>query len=219
MRRPRAARFALLLSLLAAAGCQTTTPPSPPEIVAEPPAAEGWRAAIGEEDSDRLNRLADAWRDGLAEARNRGFTRQIAAEGELLTPDAALPRAALPPGSYRCRLIRLGTGPRRAAFTAYPPYFCYVGVEDELLAFTKQTGSERPAGYVWTDTDTRGIFLGAMVLGNETAVRAYRQDAARDLAGVIERIGPFRYRLLLPWTRDGAKLDVLELIPAVPAGD
>lgn len=218
MRRPPA-RLAAMLFCLAAGACQTVTPPAPPEAVAAPPEADGWRGAIAEEDNARLDRLGDAWRDGLAEARGAGFARAISAEDSLLSPDAALPRAALPPGSYRCRLIRLGAGPRRAAFTAYPSYFCYVGVEDELLAFTKQTGSERPAGYVWTDTDVRGVFLGAMVQGNETAVRAYRQDSARDLAGVVERVGPFRYRVLFPWPRDGAKLDVLELVPAVPTGE
>jgi hypothetical protein len=58
-----------------------------------------------------------------------------------------------------------------------------------------------------------------MVEGDEAAVRAYRQDAARDLAGIVERVGPFQYRLLFPWPRDGAKLDVLELVPVVPAAD
>lgn len=168
-----------------------------------------------EEDATRLDRLADAWRAGLAEARAGGFARQIDAEGVLLSQDAALPRGALPPGSYHCRLIRLGGGPQRQAFTAYPAYFCYVGVEDQLLAFTKQTGSERPAGYIWGDSDTRSVFLGAMVEGAETAPRAYGQEAARDLVGIVERIGPFRYRLVFPGPQGGAKIDVLELVPAV----
>jgi hypothetical protein len=211
-----ALRATLFLAALTLAACQSAAPPAPPEAIAARPEGEDWRGALREEDTGRLDRLADAWRDGLAEARTRGFTRQIGIEGALLAPDAAQPRAALPPGSYRCRLIRLGAGPRRAAFTAYPPYFCYVGVEDALLAFTKQTGSERPAGYIWTDSDARGIFLGAMVEGAETAPRAYGQDATRDLVGIVERIGPFRYRLVFPFPQGGAKLDVLELVPAMP---
>lgn len=212
-------RLALLLSGLVLTACQTAAPPAPPappDPVTASSDAASWRRAIRAEDMERLDRLNEAWRDGLAEARGSGFARQIETEGALLSLDAALPRAALPPGSYRCRLIRLGAGPRRAAFTAYPAYFCHVGVEDDLLAFTKQTGSERPAGYVWTEGDGRGVFLGAMVLGNEAQVPAYGQDARRDLAGIVERIGPFRYRLVMPRPQNGAKIDVLELVPAVP---
>lgn len=212
-------RFVLLLPALTLAACQTArTPPAPPEAVAAPPQEEGWRAAVREADTGRLDRLANAWSEGLAEARPR-FGRMIDAEGALLSPSGGLPRAALPPGSYNCRLIRLGAGPRRAAFTAYPSYFCYVGVEDELLAFTKQTGSERQAGYVWNDTDVRSIFLGAMVEGTETAPRAYGQDVERDLVGVVERVGPFRYRIVFPWPQGGAKIEILELVPVVPAAD
>jgi hypothetical protein len=210
-------RLALLPLALALAACQTTTtPPTPPETVAAPPEEESWRTAVREADTGRLDRLASAWSEGLAEARPR-FGRAIDAEGALLNPTAGLARAALPPGSYNCRLIRLGAGPRRAAFTAYPSYFCYVGVEDELLAFTKQTGSERQAGYVWNDTDVRSVFLGTMVEGTETEPRAYGQDSARDLVGVVERVGPFRYRIVFPWPQGGAKIEVLELVPVVPA--
>lgn len=210
-------RLALLLPSLALAACQTATaPPAPPAVVAAPPVEEGWRTAVREADTGRLDRLAAAWSEGLAEARPR-FGRAIDAEGALLSPGAGLARGALPPGSYNCRLIRLGAGPRRAAFTAYPSYFCYVGVEDELLAFTKQTGSERQAGYVWSDTDVRSIFLGTMVEGTETEPRAYGQDSERDLVGVVERVGPFRYRIIFPWPQGGAKIEILELVPVVPA--
>ncbi len=184
-----------------------------------PPGDSSWRGAIRDADMDRLERLDAAWSEGLAEVRGRGFARQIGVEGALLMPDGGLPRAALPPGSYRCRLIRLGAGPRRAAYTAYPSFFCHVGAEDDLIAFTKQTGSERPAGYIWADGDRRGVFLGAMSEGEASPAAAYGQDAARDMVGIVERVGAFRYRLLLPWPQNGAKIDVLELIPAVPEGD
>ncbi|MBX3561837.1 MAG: DUF4893 domain-containing protein [Sphingomonas sp.] len=211
---PRAGLVFLILASLIASACQTPVP-APPDAVAAPPEADNWRREIRPADAELLDRLSDAWRDGLGEARERGFGRQIDAEGALLVAGGGLPRAALPPGSYRCRLIRLGAGVRRAAFTAYPAYFCHVGAEDALLAFTKQTGSERPAGYIWADGDMRGVFLGALVQGTETEVRAYGQDTARDLVGVVERVGPFRYRLIMPWPRNGAKADVLELVPVV----
>jgi len=33
------------------------------------------------------------------------------------------------------------------------------------------------------------------------------------MAGVLERIGPFRWRLVIPWPQSTSKLDVFELTP------
>ena len=133
----------------------------------------------------------------------------------MLEPGAGLARSALPPGSYHCRVIRLGAGPGHSAFTAYPSYFCHVGVEGPLLSFTKQTGSERPGGYIWNDSDERLVFLGAMARGNEDVPPPYGDGEARDMAGIVERIGPFRYRIVFPWPTSGATLDVIELVPSL----
>jgi hypothetical protein len=54
-----------------------------------------------------------------------------------------------------------------------------------------------------------------MMRDGESAPPAYGQVETRDLAGVVERVGPLRYRLVLPWTRGGATIDVIELIPYV----
>jgi hypothetical protein len=218
--RPGRARAALLAPALLVACHTAPTPgpavvaaqPLPPPGQAEPANAPGWRDAIEPSDADRLARLDSAWTAALAAARGAGFARTIAAEGPLLDPDAAVPRADPPPGPYRCRVIRFGAG---RAFIAYPTYFCHVSVDGGELAFTKQTGSELPAGYIWKDGERRGVFLGAMMLGGESAPPAYGQVETRDLAGVVERVGPLRYRLVLPWTRGGATIDVIELIPYV----
>lgn len=210
----------MLLVGIALSACQTRQPPppptSPPEIATRPVGAT-WEAVARPEHRDRLDRIEEAWTEGLDAA--RGSAAQIRSEGELLDPDASLPRAALPPGSYRCRLVRLGPGPGRRAFTAYPSYFCHVGVENELLSFTKQTGSERPGGYLWDDGDRRMIFLGAMAQGSDSAPPAYGEDVESDLVGIVERVGPFRYRLVMPWPQVGARIDILELIPVVPVAE
>lgn len=210
----RATRLALLLPPLLAA-CQPA-PPQPPPHPPERPAGEDWRALVRAEDRDRLARLGAAWEEGLARARAAGFGSRLRAEGALLEPGAALPRAAPPPGSYRCRVVRLGAGPGRRAHAAYPEYFCHIGVEAALLAFTKQTGAERPGGYLFDDGDARLVFLGAMAGPEQALPPAYGEDAGRDAVGVAERVGPFRYRLVMPWPRGGAALDVLELVPVVP---
>jgi hypothetical protein len=43
---------------------------------------------------------------------------------------------------------------------------------------------------------------------------SYGEDPSRNMAGVFERVGPLRYRLVVPKPRGLAKLDVIELVPA-----
>ena len=86
--------------------------------------------------------------------------------------------------------------------------------EGELLTIVKQTGSQRPAGRLWADDNPkRLVFLGSLALGNEDEVLAYGDDRKRDMSGIFERIGPFKWRLVIPWPQDGAKLQVFELTP------
>ncbi len=184
-------------------------------VVVEPPAkSEVWLQIATAADESRLSRLGLAWQSALADAR-RGFAGDIRREGALLEPRAALPRPAPTPGSYNCRLIKLGKAtPRALAFERFKPFFCYVEVEDDLLTIVKQTGSERPAGRLWEDDQPdRLVFLGSLALGDEQQPLAYGDDPKRDMAGVLERIGPFRWRLVIPWPQGSSKLDVFELTP------
>lgn len=187
-----------------------------PVAIALPPTkSESWLAIAGAADADRVRRLPSAWAQGLSEARAARFAAAIREEGDLLRPDSARSRPAPTPGSYNCRLVRLGKVNRRSpAFERFKPFFCYVEVDGELLTIVKQTGSERPAGRLYEDDlATRLIFLGSMALGNEEQPKAYGEDQSRDMAGVLERFGPMRWRLVIPWPRSGAKLDVFELTP------
>jgi hypothetical protein len=139
----------------------------------------------------------------------------VAREDKLLLPRAALPMPAPTPGSYNCRMIALGKStPKDKPFESFKPFFCYVQVEDGQLTIVKQTGSQRPAGRLWVDDDpTRLIFLGSLALGDETVPLAYGDDPKRDMAGVLERIAPFKWRLVIPWPQSTSKLDVFELTP------
>ena len=107
-----------------------------------------------------------------------------------------------------------GDAARAPAFEKFKPFFCYVEVEGDLFTIVKQTGSQRPAGRLWEDDmTTRLIFLGSLALGDEEKPAAYGEDPKRDMAGIFERIAPFRWRLVIPWPQDGAKLNVFELTP------
>ena len=213
----RAALVSAALSCLAAGGCVAAPKPKPqPVVEVQPPTkADLWRRIASAADADRIARLPQAWSSALADARAGGFGDELKVEGRLLDPAAGLPRPAPPPGSYSCRMVRLGAVDKKAAaFERFKPFFCYVEVEGELLTIVKQTGSQRPAGRLWEDDGgTRLIYLGSLALGGEDAPKAYGDDPKRDMAGVLERIAPFVWRLLIPWPRDNSKLDVYELTP------
>ena len=215
----RKAGLAAAISLaLLAPGC-ATAPKRPagarPMVEVEPPAkSDAWKKLATAADQDRLTRLDSAWQQELTEAA-RSNGGDIRKEGLLLKRSAALPRPAPTPGSYNCRLIKLGKAtPKTRAYESFKPFFCYVEVEGDLLTIVKQTGSQRPAGRLWEDDDAdRLVFLGSLTLGDQEQPKAYGDDPRRDMAGVLERIGPFRWRLVIPWPQSTSKLDVFELTP------
>ena len=208
--------FSILALSALAAGCtnmnKAVVPPVP--IVAPPTKTEVWQGIANPADRDRLANVSGAWAAGLAAAR-KNFGSAIREEGALLREDAGQVRPAPTPGSYSCRAITLGqTGRGKPALERFKPFFCYVQLEGETLTIVKQTGSQRPAGRLWDDNNSkRMIFLGSLALGSEDEVRAYGDDPQRDMAGIFERTAPFRWRLVIPWPRDGSKLQVFELTP------
>lgn len=209
----------MVMAALALAAC---TPPGidedkpRPVISAAPPTkSDIWKEVARSEDATRIGRIATAWSTGLEEARRAGFESEIKAEGRLLNANAALTKPAPTPGSYSCRMIRLGREKDKGpAFQKFKPFFCYINVEGDLFTIVKQTGSQRPAGRLWEDdVPNRLIFLGTLALGSEEEARAYGEDPRRDMAGIFERFAPFKWRLVIPYPQNGARLDVFELTP------
>ena len=203
----------------ALSGCETAKPRLPPGVhpsveVGPTPPSEAWKAVATAEDEDRIARLGLAWQEALGDAQ-RTNGADIRHEGKLLLPRSGLPRPEPTPGSYNCRLIKLGkVASGDKPYETFKPFFCYVEVEGDLLTIVKQTGSQRPAGRRWKDDDpNRLVFLGSLALGNEDQPLAYGDDPKRNMAGVFERIGPFRWRLVIPWPQSTSKLDVFELTP------
>ena len=216
--KKRLARGAGLFALAMLAGC-ATKPKLPPGVhptveVGPPPKSEAWKGVATAADQDRIARLGLAWQQALEEAKKTN-PGDVGKEGKLLLPRTGLPRPVPTPGSYNCRMIALGKAkPKAKAFESFKPFFCYVEVEDDQLTIVKQTGSQRPAGRLWEDDDpNRLVFLGSLALGNEDQPLAYGDDPKRNMAGVLERIGAFRWRLVIPWPQNDAKLDVFELTP------
>ena len=207
-------RFPLLIiaATVAVGGCvPVKEKPRAIVSVGEPVKADLWQGIASAADQQRLANVSGAWAAGLADARKAGFATALRDDAELVKSNAALARPAPTPGSYRCRLVKLGGKP---AFEKFKPFFCYVEVDGNLLTIVKQTGSQRPAGRLWEDDNpTRLIFLGSLALGDEETPLAYGDNPKRDMAGIVERTGPFRWRLVIPWPQDGSKLHAYELTP------
>lgn len=175
--------------------------------------ARGWRAIATAEDRRRMRDWRDAWVTALAGARADGHAGEVAAEGALLDPDVGLSSPTPPAGDYDCRVIKLGSQSASLTYVTYPPFHCRIELEDGVLAFAKLTGSQRPIGRLYPDTDMRMIFLGTMQLGDERRAYQYGIDQDRDMIGMVQRIAPNRWRLVLPRPRFESMLDVIELTP------
>ncbi len=205
---------------LALGACQTvpSVPPSSADVPAAAPAADPagtWRATATAQDKQRIRTWYSSWTAALASARAKGYGASIEHEGVLLQPNAALPNPHLPPGDYRCRTIKVGTqGRGTLGYIAYDWFRCRVAPEQGLMSLTKLTGSQRPVGLIFSDNLTRQVFLGTLVLGDESIAVSYGSDRMRDMAGLVERIGDNRWRLVLPSPAYESLLDVIELVPA-----
>jgi len=174
-----------------------------------------WRQVSTEDDRRRIREWRDAFVAALEQARSGGHGADIDREGALLAPDSALGGAALPAGAYRCRTLKLGRqGEGGLEYVPYPAFRCRVARgADGTWQFTKLSGSQRPIGRLYPEHDTRQIFLGTMQLGDEMRVMTYGRDRERNLAGIVERIGERRWRILFPYPHFESTLDVIELVP------
>lgn len=208
-------RLLLMALILPIAAC---TPALQPVVeVGEGADAPAWRSAIRPADAERIGMLPTIW--SLARATLTVRQKALAQrEGDLLDPDAARDHPAIPPGSYRCRLVRIdGTDRRKEQVRSFKEFYCYIrGERDNRLSFTKQTGSELPGGWLHPDGERRLVMVGAMQREQGDNSLNYGDEPERDLVGVVERIGPFRWRLVLPPKRTEPRLDIYELTP-VPA--
>jgi len=206
-------RMVLGAGLLALGACSHA--PRPVVRVEPAPAAPGkaWSAIASAADAERIAGVADLWTRARAAVPARLRTR-LQAEGALAEPGAALALPTPPPGPYRCRLVRFGG---RAGLRSFAPDFCYIDGDASALSFTKQTGTVLPGGWLHPDTATRLVFLGAVPRAGEAKAPGYGIAPAQDVAGVVERVAPFRWRMVMLRGGRDAVLDVYEMVPVTPA--
>lgn len=201
--------FILLPAALIAAACSLTSPPT----VAVAPSQQ-WRDVATPADRERIREWRIAFTRALAMARAAGHGAEIDREGALLRPDSAVAGMPIPNGLYACRVTKVG-GQQEGLldYIAYPAFRCRIQQEKDLQGFAKLTGSQRHVGLLFPDGAMRQVFLGSLVLGDEARARQYGIDPDRDVAGIVERIGEARWRMLLPYPRFESTMDVIELVP------
>ena len=173
-----------------------------------------WRRIATTSDRGRLRDWRTAFTKALGQARAAGHAADIAREGRLLEPDAALGPVPIPNGAYKCRVIKVGAkSPGLLDYIAYPAFTCRMAQAGQVQSLTKLTGSQRQVGLVFAGDPRRQVFLGTLVLGDEVRAMQYGRDPDRDLAGWVERVGAARWRLILPYPRFESTIDVIELVP------
>jgi hypothetical protein len=177
------------------------------------PAEQRWQEVATEADRQRLRDWRDAFTTALDQARKGGHAADIEREGVLLDPDAAL-GGPIPNGDYDCRVVKVGAKSEGLLnYIAYPAFRCRIE-HGKAQRFTKLTGSQRHVGLIYPGDQLRQVFLGTIVLGDETQAYRYGHDAERDVAGWVERIGDRRWRMILPYPHYESTVDVIELAPA-----
>jgi hypothetical protein len=206
-------RAALLLSaLLACSSCSVIEQPS--GLI--PRWTTAWKEVATADDRQRLGDWRTTFINALDDAKKAGYSADVAREGVLLDPDAALGPPAVPNAMLRCRVIKIGAKPDTGSrhYVSNPPFLCRVKPVRGLQRFNKFGGSQRYVGLIFPGDAVRQIFLGTLVLGDETRALQYGQDELRDVAGYVERIGPSRWRMVMPKPHFESQLEVIELIPA-----
>lgn len=200
---------------IALVGCSSART-QPSRLAMSTPRPEGidWRSIATEDDRARLRQWRTAWVTGVGKARGAGHSAALMGEGVLVQPDAAVAWQDPPPGDYQCRTIKIGAKSAGLLdYIAYPPFDCRIRIENGLMSFAKLTGSQRPLGLMLPDTAKRMVFLGTLQLGDERRALEYGRDRERDMAGVVERIGDQRWRMVFPYPHFESTVDILELKP------
>lgn len=177
-----------------------------------------WRLVATSDDQKRLHDWRSDFVAALTAARKAGHGAEIDREGALLQPDAAIADQPLAVGLYSCRMLRVGAKTEYdRAFTASPPMTCRVSQSGTLQRLVTAGGQQREMGLIFPGDALRQVFLGTLMLPAESRAMQYGADEDRDVAGMVERIGPDRWRVVMPTPHFQSLLDVLELVPMAGA--
>ena len=204
-------RALLVFALVACAACSVIEQPS--GLI--PRWTTAWKQVATTNDRQRIADWRTNFLSAVDAAKKAGHGAEIAQEGPLFDPDSTTGPVGIPNGLYRCRLFKIGSKANSgsAAYRAGPPSLCRVKAQRGLQRFNKYGGQQRYVGLIFPGDAVHQVFLGTLVLGDETRALQYGQDELRDSAGFVDRIAPDRWRIVMPQPHFESMLDVIELVP------
>lgn len=173
-----------------------------------------WKKVATDDDQNRVYSWVEALYSGVSVAELAGEGQKIKQRNGLFDADGLMDDGAMPAGLYNCSITKLG-GPDDAGlpYIAYPAFRCRVTEENGRLHFTKLTGSQRTAGWIYRASERHSVYLGTSFYGYEDKATSYGQTKERDQAAVVQRIGPRRWRMVFPYPYYESVVDVMELTP------
>jgi hypothetical protein len=202
-----------ILAAALLACCSCTVIEQPAGLI--PRWTTAWKEVVTQDDRQRLADWRKTFVAAVDAAKKAGHSDEIQREGALLDPDSALGPPVIPNGMFRCRIIKVGAkGEGNLSYVAYPAFPCRVKADRGLQQFNRYGGSQRYVGLIFPGDQIHQVFLGTLVLGDETRALQYGQDEQRDIAGYVDRIGPNRWRLIMPKPHFESQLDIMEMVPA-----
>lgn len=112
-----------------------------------------------------------------------------------------------PTGTWKCRVIKLGG---ILPLTVYPQFRCIITEDAKGWLLNKVSGSQQTTGYLYTDSDTRLIYLGSGFIQGEKP-KAYGAGPESDQIAYAERFGKERIVFQFPKPYYESHFDLLVL--------
>jgi hypothetical protein len=177
--------------------------------------AADWQTIITSDDRDRLDHLAEAVKEGDAQAAaSNPAPEHVATLRAILDPPDMPIAAGQLIGDWRCRTIKVGE-----ILVVYSWFKCRITADADGLLLEKISGSQRLTGYLYPEGPSRLILLGASTVNDERPLPysglANEADLAEldaDVVGVLTQPAPNRLRILFPYPRYESIYDVMELM-------
>jgi hypothetical protein len=175
-----------------------------------PASADGEiNSIISSNDKGRLARFDDSRRSAFEAAGKSTDKAAVAVleqieSGELLPVEGTFDAT----GVWRCRYAKLGGDP---PLVVYDWFTCRISDNGAGWVLDKLGGSQRTSGRLFTDRDTRLIYLGAVHYAEEKPL-AYGSHPERDQVAYVMRPSENRLRFEFPAPRFESEFDILELV-------
>ena len=164
-------------------------------------------------DTQRLNGLDESRAKGLA-AVEKEADPDVGNAVAGMFDRGVITLAAVTPGMYRCRTIKLGGQDPALSSVVYGYFACKIGKATGGWSLAKTTGSQNFSGML-TPAGDGLVYKGASFYGYE-GPRAYGDDPDRDQVGCMYGVAdnPRHYMLELPSPLLESLHDIIEFVPA-----